>query len=169
MPKSYLAFKWAVYAFATLLMFGLQSLVFNHVRVLGVTPFLYPILPAAAAMYEGSRRGPVFALFLGLVCDLLFFGPFEGFFTIAFVMIALLSSAIAENLLSPGFFSGIFMAALALLLTGALRVFIQMLTGGAYIRLMARTAVLEALISLPAAVIVLPVYRAIHRRCAVDY
>lgn len=169
MPKSYLVFKWAVYAFATLLLFGLQSIVLNHIRILGLTPFLYPMLPAVLAMYEGFQRGPLFALALGIICDLLIYGPFEGFFTITFVILALLSAVIAENLLSPGFFSGLFIAAMALLLTGGMRVFIQILTGGAYVTLMARNALLEALISLPAAVVILPLYRAIHRRCAVDY
>lgn len=169
MPKSYVAFKWAVYAFATLLLFGLQSVVLNHIRVWGVTPFFYPMLPALAAMYEGQKRGTIFALFLGIVCDLLLYGPFEGFFTIVFVILALLSAMVAENLRSTGFLGGLFIAALALLLTGVMRVGLRVLTGGAYIRETAWTAMVEAVISLPAVVVVLPVYRAIHKRCAVDY
>ena len=54
LPKSYLVFKWLVYASATLLFFALQSLVLNHIRVLGLTPFLYPLLPAIVAMYAVS-------------------------------------------------------------------------------------------------------------------
>lgn len=169
MPKSYVAFKWAVYAFATLLLFGLQSVVLNHIRVWGVTPFFYPMLPALAAMYEGQKRGTIFALFLGIVCDLLLYGPFEGFFTIVFVILALLSAMVAENLRSTGFLGGLFIAALALLLTGVMRVGLRALTGGAYIRETAWTAMVEAVISLPAVLAVLPVYGAIHRRCAVDY
>ncbi len=169
MPKSYVAFKWTVYALATLLLFAVQSLVLNHIRVFNVTPFLYPVLPAVAAMYEGPRRGPLFALVLGTVCDLLLYGPFDGFFTIAFVITALLASKIAENLLSPGFFSGLFISLGALLLTSGLRVFIQILTGGPHVRLMAWTALTESLLTLPAALLVLPLYRAIHKSCAVDY
>lgn len=169
MPKSYVAFKWAVYAFATLLLFGLQSVIFNHIRLWGVTPFFYPMLPALAAMYEGQKRGTIFALFLGIVCDLLMYGPFEGFFTITFVIVALISAVVAENLRSTGFLGGLFIAAIALFLTGAMRVAIQILTGGGYVRVMAWTAAVEAMISLPAVVVVLPVYQAIHKRCAVDY
>ena len=62
LPKSYTVFKWLVYALATLLLFSLQSLLLNHIRVLNLLPFLYPVLPAVAAMYEGPRRGPVFGL-----------------------------------------------------------------------------------------------------------
>ena len=169
MPKSYVAFKWAVYALATLLLFAVQSVVLNHIRVFGVTPFLYPILPAVMAMYEGPRRGPTAALLLGLACDLLLHGPFEGFFTIAFVITALLASKIAGNLLSPGFFSGLCISFGALLLTSGLRVFLQLLTGGPHVRLMAWTALAESVLSLPAAVLVLPLYRAVHKHCAVNY
>ena len=49
-PKSYLIFKWIVYALATLLMLAFQSLVLSQIRVMGLTPFLYPVLPAVAAM-----------------------------------------------------------------------------------------------------------------------
>ena len=51
LPKSYLVFKWLVYASVTLLFFALQSLALNHIRVLGLTPFVYPLLPATVAMY----------------------------------------------------------------------------------------------------------------------
>ena len=50
LPKSYVVFKWTVYALASLLLFALQSLLLSHIRVMGVTPFLYPILPAVEAM-----------------------------------------------------------------------------------------------------------------------
>ncbi len=169
MPKSYVAFKWSVYALATLLLFALQSVVLNHVRALGVTPFIYPMLPALVAMYEGQEKGSIFALVLGIVCDLFFYGPFEGFFAIAFVILALLSAAVAKNLRSTGFLGGVFIAALALLLTGLMRVAVQALTGGPYIEIVAWTAAVEAAVSLPAVAAALPVYRAIHRKCAVDY
>ena len=158
LPKSYVVFKWTVYALASLLLFALQSLLLSHIRVMGVTPFLYPILPAAAAMYEGSRRGPLFALALGVVCDLLLPGPFQGFFAISFTLIALFSAMMAENFIEPGFLCALIVSAGGLLLTG-----------GEYLGLMGRIALQETLLTLPAAVVVFPLYRVIHRRCAVDY
>ena len=169
LPKSYLIFKWTVYGLATLLLFGLQSLVLNHVRILGITPFLYPMLPAVAAMYEGPRRGPAFALVLGVVCDLLLPAPFDGFFTLLFPVIAILASLVAGNLLEPGFFCGLVVSAGALLLTGGARILIRFLTGGGYLALMARIALGETLVTLPALLAVWPVYRLIHSRCAADY
>ena len=169
LPKSYLVFKWLVYAAATLLLFALQSLVLNHVHVLGLTPFLYPMLPAVAAMYEGRRRGPVFALVLGVVCDTMLHGPFPGFFTIVFPLIALFAAVVGENFLSPGFFCGLFVSAAALLGTGGMRILVQILSGGGYLTLMARITAGETLLTLPALLAVMPLYRAIHRRCASDY
>ena len=169
MPKSYIIFKWVVYSLATLLFAAFQSLVLNHLVVTGVTPFLYPMLPAAGSMYEGGRRGPVFSLIFGLICDLLLPGPFQGFFTIAFTLCALLSAHIAENYLSPGFFCGLLVSALSLFLTGGCRILAAVLSGGGYLELMAWIVLVESLITLPFAVLVLPLYRAIHKRCAADY
>ncbi len=90
-PKSYRVFKWVIYALATLFLCGLQNMFFCHIRVLGLTPFLYPMLPAVVAMFEGPRQGAVFALALGVLCDLLVPAPFRGFFAILFPVIASLS------------------------------------------------------------------------------
>lgn len=169
LPKSYLAFKWIVYALATLLLCALQTLVFCHIRVLSVTPFLYPMLPAVTAMYEGPKRGAFYALSFGFLCDLLLPAPFTGFFVLLFPLIALLSASIAGNMLSPGFFCALLVSALGLLMTGGARVLLQFLSGGSHLTLMAWVALAEALLSLPALAVVFPLYRSIHRRCAADY
>lgn len=169
MPKSYLVFKWTVYSLATLALFALQYLVLDNIQVLGLTLFLYPVLPAVAASYEGLRRGSVFALAVGLVCDLLLPGPFEGFFAIAFTLAALIAVLIAENLLSPGFLCGLAVSAVSLGITAGMRLAVQFLSGGGYLGLMSRMALAETLITLPAILVVVPVYRLIHDRCASDY
>lgn len=169
LPKSYLVFKWTVYTIATLLLCALQSVVLNHIRVLGLTPFLYPVLPALVAMFEGPRRGSVFALAFGLGCGLLVPEPFPGFFAVVFPVIAVVSAWVAERLLSRGFLCALIVASLALLATGGCRMFVQILTGGRYLGLMARMVVGESLLTLPALLAALPVYRTIFRRCAADY
>ena len=84
-------------------------------------------------------------------------------------MAALIAALIAENLLSPGFLCGLAVSALSLAVTGALRLFAQFLSGGGYLGLMSRMILVEALITLPAVIVVVPVYRLIHDRCASDY
>ena len=57
LPKSYLVFKWLVYASATLLFFALQSLVLNHIRVLGsigVTDRLHTVALCDVPYLEGQ-------------------------------------------------------------------------------------------------------------------
>lgn len=168
-PKSYTIFKWTIYSLATCLLMVLQSLVLDHVEVMGLTPFLYPMLPAVVTIYEGGRRGPIFALALGVVCDLLLTGPFDGFFVLAFTLTALLASRVAQSLLTPNFFCGLLVSALALLLTGGLRILAQILSGGGYLELMARIALGEAIITFPAVLIVFPLYRTVHKRCSLEY
>lgn len=169
LPKSYLAFKWVVYALATLLLCVIQAAALSHIRVLSVTPFLYPMLPAVAAMYEGPRRGALYGLAFGFLCDLLLPAPFTGFFVLLFPLIALLSASISGNMLSPGFFCALLVSALGLLMTGGARVLLCFLSGGEHVILMAWVAFAEALLTLPALIIVLPLFRTIHRRCAADY
>jgi len=168
-PKNFLIFKWVVYAIATLFLCALQSFVLGNIRVMGLTPFLYPMLPAVAAMFEGPKQGGIFALAVGFFCDLLLPAPFPGFFTIAFAIGAILAGAVAERVLSRGFACALVVSALGLLTTCALRMFVQILLGGQYLGLMGRVSLGETLLTLPAIVIVLPVYRAIAKRCAADY
>lgn len=169
LPKNYLAFKWIVYVLASFLLCALQSMVFCHIRVLSVTPFLYPMLPAVAAMYEGPKRGAIYAFAFGFLCDLLLPAPFPGFFVILFPLIALLSGSMAETMLSPGFFCALLVSALGLLMTGGARVLLQFLSGGEHVILMAWVALMETLLTLPALLAVFPLFRGIHRRCAADY
>ena len=169
LPKNYLAFKWIVYAIASFFFCILQSAVLGNIRVLGLTPFLYPMLPAAAAMFEGPKQGGIFAMCFGLLCDLLLPAPFPGFFTIAFPLGAILAGVIAERVMSRGFGCALVVSALGLLVTCAMRLFVQILLGGQYLVLMARISLGETLLTLPAVVAVLPVYRTIAKRCAADY
>ena len=163
-PKSYRVFKWVVYALATMLLCALQAMFFSNIRILGLTPFLYPMLPAAVAMFEG-----VFALIFGVLCDLLLPAPFRGFFAIIFPVIAALSGGVAGRLLSRGFLCALIVSSLGLLATGAFRMVVQILAGGRYLGLMAQITLGETLLTLPALLIVLPLYRTVFRRCAADY
>lgn len=169
LPKSYIIAKWTVYSLATLLLFGLQHLVLNHIAILGVTPFLYPMLPALVASYEGLRRGSVFALAVGVVCDLLLAGPFDGFYTIIFTLIGIFAALIGENVLSPGWLCGFVVSLLGLALTVAARLLLFFLAGELRPLLMGQIALMECAVTLPAVIPALPLYRRIHRRCAVEY
>ncbi len=168
-PKSYYIAKWAAYSAATLLLMLFQQLVLGHIRILGVVPFLYPVLPAVLAALEGSYRGAAFALGYGLVCDLLLPGPFEGMYVIAFTLTALLAGFVGEKLIAAGFLQTLTVSALAFAVTGALRLLAAALTGGGYLLLRGRLVVGEALFTLPALLVVAPVYRFVRRRTNTEY
>lgn len=168
-PKSYYVVKWTVYALATALLACLQGLIGNHLAVFGLYAFLYPILPAVLASYEGSYQGGIFALFYGLLCDVLVPVPFRGMYTIAFTAAALLAGRIGENLIRPGFLCSLTVAALSLAITAGLRFLTVFLSGGGYYLLMGRIALGEALLTMPYLLIVFPVYRLIHSRCITEY
>lgn len=169
LPKSYIVFKWTVYGLATIALFAFQYLVLDQITVWGLTPFLYPMLPAVSASYEGLRRGSVFALVLGVVCDLLVVGPFDGFYTLAFTLAGVIAALIGENLLSPGFLCALVVSVLSLLLTAGLRILFAWLSGGEDFLLMGEIALGETLLTLPAVVVVFPLYRWVHKRCTVEY
>ena len=169
LPKSYIIFKWTVYALSTALLLAVQHLFLNHIHIFNVTPFLYPMLPALVSSYEGLRRGSIFSLVLGVICDLLIFGPFDGFFTVTFTLIGIFSALIGENLLSPGWLCGFVVSLMALGINAAAHLAIFFLTGELRPLLMGHIALTECVITLPALLIILPLYRRIHRRCAVEY
>lgn len=169
LPKSYIITKWTVYSLATLALFALQHLILNQVSVWGTAPFLYPMLPALVASYEGPRKGSIFALSMGAVCDMLIAGPFPGYYAILFTFIGLLAGTIGENLLSPGWLCGFTVSLMALTLNVCLRLGLYLLSGELHLILMGRIALLEIALSLPAILPALPLYRTIHRHCAADY
>lgn len=169
MPKSYIIWKWTVYSLATLALFALQYLVLNQIEVWGLRPFLYPMLPAVVSSFEGLRRGSTFSLCLGVVCDVLLVGPFEGFFTLTFAVIGLLSGLIGESALPSGWLCGLLVSAMSLLLTGGGRILVQFLSGGGYLALMGQITLQETLLTLPALIAVLPLYRHVFRKLPNEY
>ena len=169
LPKSYIIRKWTVYGLGTLALFALQYLILNHIEVWGVRPFLYPMLPAVVSSYEGLRRGSVFSLVLGAVCDMLLVGPFDGFFTLIYTLIGIASALISENLLPPSGLCALSVSGMAMTMTALARMAVQILSGGGHLALMGKIAALEMLLSLPALVVIMPLYRLIHYRCANDY
>ena len=111
-------FKWALYAAATLLCFLAQAFLFQRLTIWGVIPFVYPLLAAIPAAYEGPVPGTVFALAVGVVCDLILPGPLPCFYTLVFPLVGLCASLLAQNWLPAGFLCSLAVAAAAFFFTG---------------------------------------------------
>ena len=143
-------FKWLFYSLATLLGLLIQALVLNRLDLWqGVHPFLPPILAICPAILEGREESTFFAVGLGLVLDLLIPTNFPAFYTISFVLLALLTKQIANRIIVPGFVCAFVCGALALVLTNLLRFVLVSAHGGADLTAVALLSLRELVLTLP--------------------
>ena len=95
-------FKWALYAGATAVFFLLQGAVLQRITLWGVIPFVFPILVAVLGMYEGPLPASVYALTVGVLCDLLLPASIPCFYTLIFPAAGLCAALISQSLLPAG-------------------------------------------------------------------
>lgn len=71
LARSATIFKWTLYTLAGLVWVVVQAAFLQRVTIWGVIPFLYPLIAALPATFEGPAAGTVYALACGVFCDLL--------------------------------------------------------------------------------------------------
>ena len=103
MNRHDLFLKWLSYALATFLLAILQTLLFNRLCLLHTHPFVLPIMAAMAVIMEPIYEGFSYAMALGFLCDLTISGAFPCFYTVSFLLLAILCTWIARKLIVPGF------------------------------------------------------------------
>ena len=130
-PRQETVYKWGLYALVTLLCCAVQGAVLQYVSVLGVFPFLYPILAAVLATLEGPLPGAVYALALGLVCDLTISAPIPCFYTLIFPLVGLAAGLLSQSLIPAGYLCSAAAALPAYLLTGVFHCIVLWATGHA--------------------------------------
>ena len=81
LARSATIFKWTLYTLAGLVWAVVQAAFLQRVTVWGVIPFLYPLIAALPATFEGPAAGTVYALACGVFCDLLLPSPIPCFYT----------------------------------------------------------------------------------------
>lgn len=157
-------FKWALYAAGAALCLLVQGSLLQRITLLGVIPFLPPLLAAIPATYESPFAGSVYALCMGVLCDQLLPGPIPCFYTLVFPLAGLLASLISKSLLPAGFLCALAVSVLAFLLTDLFHCLLLAIGGkaawGAGFSVLAR----ETLVTLPLAIPVTALFWAIHRR-----
>ncbi len=156
--------KWLLYSAVAALFFLLQGALLQRVEILGVIPFLYPLLAAVPATYEGSIPGTVFATGVGIVCDLLLPGPIPCLHTMIFPLVGLCAALISQSLLPAGFFCSLTAAAAAFLLTDSFHCLILWMQGKAAWEAGAQVMVREFYITAPLTIPVTIAYRRLYRR-----
>ncbi len=111
--RSETIFKWLLYAAVTMLFLLVQGLILQQVRILGAMPFVYPLLAAVVAMFEDALGGTIYALALGVLCDLTLPTPIPCFYTLILPAAALCAALIARSLLPVGFVCAVAVSVLA--------------------------------------------------------
>ena len=110
--------KWVLYALAGLACTVVQAAVLQRFTLWGVIPFLYPLIAALPATFEGPAAGTVYALAAGVLCDLLLPSPIPCFYTLIFPLVGLSAGLLSQSLIPAGYLCSAAAALPAYLLTG---------------------------------------------------
>ena len=127
--------KWILYALAGLVWAVVQAAVLQRFTFWGVIPFLYPLIAAIPATFEGPTAGTVYALATVVFCDLLLPSPIPCFYTLIFPLVGLAAGLLSQSLIPAGYLCSAAAALPAYLLTGVFHCIVLWATGHA-----ARTA-----------------------------
>lgn len=160
--------KWMFYGAVTVLMVLIQGSLLQRITIWGVLPFLYPLLPAALGMYEGSISGSIYGLTLGIFCDQLLCAPLPCFYTLVFPCVGLLSALISESFLPAGFLCGLTVSALSFLLTDVFHCFLLWAGGENVWQTGILVMIKEFCVSLPLLIPISMLFSAIFRRTHFD-
>lgn len=160
--------KWLLYTAATALCMILQGLVLQRITIWGVIPFLCPLLAAIPASYEGSVPGTVFALGVGVLCDLVFPVALPCFYTLVFPVAGLCAALLSQDLLPAGFLCSLVGSAAAFLLMDGFSAFLLWLHGHAAWGAAAYVLLREFCVTAPLVIPVTLLYREVFRRTRFD-
>lgn len=161
-------FKWALYAAATALCFLVQGALLQRITIWGVIPFLYPLLAVIPATYEGPVPGTVFALAVGLVCDLLLPGSFPCFYTLLLPLVGLCAALLSQSLLPAGVLCALAGTTAAFIMSGAFHGLLLWINGKAAWSASAFVTLRELCVTAPLVIPVTLLYRAVFRKTHLD-
>ena len=156
--------KWTIYAAATAVWFLVQGTLCQRITLWGVIPFLYPMLAAIPATFEAPVPATVFALCLGVVCDILLPDAMPCLYTLIFPVIGLCASLLSQSLVPAGMLCSLVVTAVAFVLTDLFRCFVLAIGGvspwGTGLFILVR----ELLVTAPLLIPVTALYRAVYRK-----
>jgi hypothetical protein len=166
LARNEIIIKWIIYAAATAVWLLVQGAFCQRITVWGVIPFLYPMLAAIAATFEAPVPSTVFALCLGVLCDILLPDAMPCLYTLIFPVIALCASLLAQHLMPAGLLCSLIVSALAFLLTDLFRCFLLAVNGvspwGTGLSIMLREFLVSAPLLIPITLLYRKVYHITH-------
>lgn len=168
LARNEIIFKWVLYALAAALCFFVQGAVFQRLTIWGVIPFVFPLVAAIPATYERAVSGTLFALAVGVVCDLLLPGPIPCFYTLVFPLVGLCASLMAQSLLPAGYLCSLAAAAAAFLMTDLFHCLLLAMRGKLVWSTWAALSLREFCVTLPLALPATWLFRAVYRKTHFD-
>lgn len=168
LARNEIIFKWTLYAAAALLCLAVQSALLQRITLWGVIPFVFPLLAAIPATWESPTAGTVFAMAVGVACDLLLPAPIPCFYTLVFPLAGLFASLLSHSILHPGFLCSLAAAAIAFALTDGFACFVLWSRGKAAWEAGAFLALREFCVTAPWIIPMTLLFQAVFRRTHPD-
>lgn len=140
--------KAVLYLLCIMIALWLQTMVLSRGGPLDVKPFYIPALVVAVGMFEGGVWGAMLGLAAGIGCDLSF-SDSTVLFMVLFAVIGFFSGLLTEFFINRRFVAWLLLAVLALVLTSFCQIVPLWIFRGTSLRLLAATAALQCLWSLP--------------------
>ena len=166
LARSATIFKWTLYTLAGLVWAVVQAAFLQRVTIWGVIPFLYPLIAALPATFEGPAAGTVYALACGVFCDLLLPSSIPCFYTLILPLVGLAAGLLSQSLIPAGYLCSAAAALPAYLLTGIFHCIVLWAQGhpawGAAMSVTLRELCASLLWSLPMTWLLRRVYLRVH-------
>lgn len=143
--------KFLLYALYMYLTLALQNMIFPFVRPLDVSPMVLPAAVVAVGMYEGATKGAIFGLIMGIFADMSFVESVTTF-TLLLPVLGFGMGFVSQFFINKRFFAYMVASLAAFLITGFVQMIrVLVLDGWAFSML--TVLVVQALWSLPFAVL----------------
>lgn len=168
LARSATIIKWVLYALAGLACTVVQAAVLQRFTLWGVIPFLYPLIAALPATFEGPAAGTVYALAAGVLCDLLLPSPIPCFYTLIFPLVGLSAGLLSQSLIPAGYLCSAVASLPAYLLTGVFYCIVLWATGHAAWTAGLSVTLRELCVSLPWSLPMAWLFRKVYRRVHID-
>ena len=168
LARSATIIKWVLYALAGLACTVVQAAVLQRFTLWGVIPFLYPLIAALPATFEGPAAGTVYALAAGVLCDLLLPSPIPCFYTLILPLVGLAAGLLSQSLIPAGYLCSAAASLPAYLLTGVFHCIVLWATGHAAWTAGLSVTLRELCVSLPWSLPMAWLFRKVYRRVHID-
>ena len=168
LARSATIIKWVLYALAGLACTVVQAAVLQRFTLWGVIPFLYPLIAALPATFEGPAAGTVYALAAGVLCDLLLPSPIPCFYTLILPLVGLAAGLLSQSLIPAGYLCSAVASLPAYLLTGVFHCIVLWATGHAAWTAGLSVTLRELCVSLPWSLPMAWLFRKVYRRVHID-